>query len=428
MTDAIQGNEFLKLVAPLQALEVLLGFGHLESERCDVTSGVGRVLAQTVVVPFDYPPFDRATVDGYAVRSVDVQGASNAVPATVDVIGRIEAGRVFDGRVGPGQALAVPTGGVLPDGANAVVMVEDTAEVAGGLVEVYRAVGVGRNILHRGEDAGEGQTLLGAGTRLRAHHIGALCGFGFETVSVVRRPVVGVLATGNEIVPPDQVPGPGQIRDVNQYAMAAGVESHGWRARRGGIVSDDLEALTAAVDGLLGDCDVVLLSGGSSVGVRDLTATALEQLGGKILFHGVAVKPGRPTICAVVDGKPVFGVPGHPVSSAVSFELFVVPLLRAIEGEDFGLGQMDVRSWPDARMWPTRQRAVLARRVASVAGRDEFIRVRLRMDAQDRWLADPVPGDSSVLTSVVSAHGLVQLRAGLEGLEAGADVEVLTYG
>ncbi|MCD6497152.1 MAG: molybdopterin molybdotransferase MoeA [Deltaproteobacteria bacterium] len=428
MTEGIQGNEFLKLVPPLQALKVLSEFGGLEPEAAEVADAVGRVLAESVVVPHDYPPFDRATVDGYAVRSLDVQGASNGVPATLESIGRIEAGRVFDGRVGPGQALAVPTGGVLPRGADAVVMVEDTAEVAGGLVEVYRAAGVGRNVLHRGEDAGEGQILLVAGTRLRSHHIGALCGLGIGTASVVRRPVVGVLATGNEIVSPDQEPGPGQIRDVNQHAMAAAVESRGWRAIRGGIVPDRLDELTASVAGLLSDCDVVLLSGGSSVGVRDLTATALERLGGRILFHGVAVKPGRPTICAMVNGKPVFGMPGHPVSSAVSFELFVAPLLRSIEGEVFGLGEMDVRSWPDARMWPTRQRALLARRVASVPGRDEFIRVRLRRDAQDRWMADPVPGDSSVLTSVVSAHGLVRLPAGLEGLEAGSEVEVLTYG
>ena len=209
--------------------------------------------------------------------------------------------------------------------------------------------------------------------------------------------------------------------------MMAASRQLGAGAVWGGIVSDDLDALTGAVGTLLDRCDLVLLSGGSSVGVRDLTARVFERLGGEMLFHGAALKPGRPTLAARVGDKLVMGMPGHPVSSAVSFSLLVAPVLAHLEGEDLGLDRIAPENWPDWRLWPKRVRARLGRRVASVAGREHFVRVRMGRPSEGGStlpVAMPLPGDSAVLTSVVRAHGLVRIPAGVEGLEGDREVEV----
>ncbi len=442
MTKSVdaQSKEFLKLVTPWDALAMFASVPCLGTEEVSSSRAVGRVAGRSVVVPQDYPPFDRATMDGYAVRSADVQVATSSSPVMLELVGEVTMARPFDGRVEPGQTVAIPTGAVMPQGADSVVMVEQSARLAGNLVELYRSAALGANVLHRGEDAAEGEVFIEAGHRISSAMVGALSGMGIAKVSVFRRPRVGVLATGDEIVASDQEPGPCQIRDVNGAALVAAAQSMGASVEWGGIVPDRLDDLVAAVGGLLERCDLVLLSGGSSVGVRDLTARALEGQGGDLLFHGVALKPGRPTLAARVGEKLVVGMPGHPVSSAVSFSLLVAPLLRKLEGEKIDLEGIESSTWPDWRLWPKRVQARLGRRTASVAGREHFVRVRFESavtgsdevvslegrDAGGRLpLAMPLPGDSAVLTSVVRADGFIRIPAGVEGLEAGRNVEVL---
>ncbi len=424
-----ESKQFLDLLPPWKLLEILSAVARLETEKVALAEAQGRVAAEDILVPEDYPPFDRATMDGYAVRSQDVQVASSASPVLLELVGEVIMGQGYSGRVGPGQAVAVPTGGMMPRGADSVVMVEQSALVADGLVELYRAAPQGANVLHRGEDAAAGDVFVPAGRRLGPAMVGALSGMGILEVSVGRRPRVGVLATGDEIVEPESIPGPGRIRDVNGAALCAASARLGALVRWGGIVPDDIDALTDAVGGLLEDCDLLLLSGGSSVGVRDLTEEVFRRLGGEMLFHGAALKPGRPTLAALVDHKLVMGMPGHPVSSAVSFSLLVAPVLAHLEGETLGLDRVDSETWPDWRFWPRRVRALLGRRVASVAGREHFVRVRLEPaqpgDGGTMPLAWPLPGDSAVLSSLVLADGLVRIAAGIEGLEADREVEVL---
>ncbi len=421
----MSGKEFLSLVHPARALEIFASFEPVAARRVPILAAVGRVLAEDVCAPGDFPPFGRATMAGYAVRAQYVHAAAESAPAVLRLVGEVIMGRAPDVAVGPGEAVAVPTGGVLPEGADAVVMVEHTAQ-AQGFVQVFRPVGRGANVVLPGDDYRAGEPVALAGRRVAPGLLGVLAGLGTSEVSV-RGPVrVGVVPTGDEIVPFQDSPRLGQVRDVNGPALAAAAQAlPGVEAVRVDPVPDRRQALEEVISSLLEGTDVVLLSGGSSVGVRDLTAAVLESLGGEILFHGVAVKPGRPLICARVRGKPVLGMPGHPVSSSVAFSLLVRPLLRHLAGEKLQLVGRRAEDWLGPDLWPERCRARLGRRVASVAGRDEFVRVRIEGAPLVAW---PLPRDSALLRSLAEADGLVRVPAGTEGLEAGTEVEVLLHG
>jgi len=354
-------------------------------------------------------------MDGYAVRARDTFGASDAVPAFLSVAGHVAMGEVFPGAVGPGQAVGVSTGGVLPDGADAVVMVEYTEEADGELA-VQKGVASGEHVLRAGDDLRRGELLVARGRRLRPQDVGALAAFGLVDVPVHRRPVVGILSTGNEIVTARAALRPGQVRDVNAHALAAQVRRAGAEPRGYGIARDDEAELRARLVEMLDACDAVLLSGGSSVGVRDLTARVIADTGGELLFHGVSVRPGKPTILARAGGRPILGMPGVPVSALIIFEVFVRPLIRRLGGE-----RLEV-----AAEWPARRRARLARRMASIAGREDYLRVRLVERDGATW-AEPLLGGSASLATVVRADGLVVVPANVEGIAEGDEVEVRVY-
>jgi molybdopterin molybdotransferase len=379
-------------------------------EQVPTEAAFGRVLAAPVISDEAVPLFSRSLFDGFALRSADVAGASGGSPAYVDVVGQVIMGQATDIVLEPGQAAEIPTGGMLPEGADSVVMVEHTERLGPTMVEVNRPVAPGAGIIAAGEDLRPGRSCLAQGQRLGAGALALLATVGISEVTVYRRPRVALLSTGDEVVPAHATPGPAQVRDANAAGLSALVQAAGGEPISLGIVKDNLEALESRAREALPQADVLVLSGGSSVGERDHGATLLRRLGAAdLLFHGVALKPGKPTLAAVAGSRPVFGLPGHPLSALVSFHCFVEPLLKSMTA------QTD---------WEPRRRARLARRVPSDAGRTEMVRVTLSVDeAGDLW-AMPLFGKSAVLSSLVEADGLVEIPLGVEGLDQGAEVSV----
>jgi molybdopterin molybdotransferase len=399
-----------------EARQLLKSFPVLGLEEIPLEQAAGRVLGAPFVAPYDLPEFARATMDGYAVRSSDVQVMSQTKPGPLQVVGTVLMGGAYAGPpLAAGQAVGISTGGMLPQGADAVVMVEYTRPDGADGIVVSRAAAPFTNVIQRGEDIRQGELLLAAGQRLRPDQVGLLAGFGIERVCVHRRPRVAVLSTGNELVPAGARPGPGQIRDVNTHVMAGQVEAAGGLATRGGIARDDEEELGQRVRELLADHDALFLSGGSSVGVRDLTQVVVGSLGGPgILFHGVAVRPGKPTLVARIGDKPVIGMPGNPVSSHVIFDVFMRELLWRLGGE------------LEREPWPSRRRARLTRPWSPPAGKEDYVRVRLHVRDDGPW-AEPLLGGSSAWSTVVKAHGLLRLPVGCPPLATGDEVEVYLY-
>lgn len=408
--------------------ELLRAFPPLGSETVDLHRADGRVLAADVIAPEDLPLTDRAGMDGYAVRAADLFGATETNPAYLECDGRVDIEHPATFAVAPGRCAAIVTGGVMPEGTDAVIMVEHTHELGAGTIEMRRAVAPGENTMLRGEDAVAGTPALAAGARLRPQEVGMLAAVGATAVRVHRAPRVVIISTGDELVPPEATPRPGQVRDVNSHTLAALVRRAGCEARCLGIVPDELDALEAALrEGLWGNggADVVLLSGGSSVGVRDLTVAALSRIeGAELLAHGVAISPGKPTILARVGGKDggdgcraVWGLPGQVTSAQVVMFVLGVPFLHHL------LGRADAF---DRSLWPAR-RVRLARNVASRQGREDWVRVR--MEPADLTkpgddgppLAVPLLGKSGLLRTLTGAHALVRIPARAEGLIAGSE-------
>ncbi len=395
-----------------------LGVLELREERVDVVCALGRVISQPIVSSEDLPVFSRSTMDGYAVRAQDTFGATEALPAYLNMAGEVPMGVPASGVVRVQDAMKIATGGMLPEGADAVVMFEQTAPVDDRMIEVTRSVAPGENVIQAGDDVQEGEVVLQAGHRLRPQDIGVLCGLGVTRVPVYRRPRVAVIPTGSEIVPPHQVAGPGQVRDINSYHLSALIEQAGGVPDRYAIVPDDLAALTESVLRALAECEVVVLSGGSSAGTRDLTAEVVSRLGGPgIVVHGVAVKPGKPTICAVVRKTPVFGLPGHPAAIVIGFDLFVRPVLRLLSG---------LREVPWSSLRRPVIRARMSRSVSSVAGREDYIRVAIEIE-EEQIRARPILGKSGLIRTLVDAHGTVIIPEERIGLERGEEVEVALF-
>lgn len=379
----------------------------LTVERVPAAESAGRVLAAAVLADTDIPGFDRSVVDGYAVRSADTAGAGDSVPALLQCTGRVTMGVQQVGlTVGSGECMYIPTGGLLPQGADAAVMVEYT-ESAGDTILVKRPAAHGENVILRDEDFRSGETVFRAGRRLSPQDAGVLAACGYDTVPVARKPVVGILSTGNELVPATTVPGPGQVRDANAPMLMAWLAEYGCHPRFYGIVKDEQEAFDAAIARAVRECEVVLLSGGSSKDDRDMTARVIA-LQGEVLVHGIALAPGKPTIIGRIHDKPVFGLPGHPASAFVVLIAIVRPLL------DRMLGQ----AAPRLRT----VKATLSENLPSQRGREEYVRVRV-----ENGKATPLFGKSGLLNTLVQSDGLVRIPAGFEGLEKGSDVDVILW-
>ncbi len=355
-------------------------------------------------------------MDGYALRAVDTYGASLALPALLQVIGEAPMGMAVTTHVGPGEAMVVHTGSMIPPGADAVVQVELTQQVgtAGREIEVLKAAAEGENVLQVGDDVRLGDEILPAGHLLRPQDIGALLALGLTEVNVASRPVVAIISTGDEVVSPDSRPAPGQIRDINSYTIAAQCEKTGAVPLLCGIVPDNFDALMAAAGVALNQCDLLVISAGSSVSARDMTAQVIDGLGEPgVLFHGVATRPGKPTIAGAVGGKPVLGLPGNPVSAMVQFDMFGAPAIYHLQGA--------LETPATGVVW-----ARLSQNLPSESGREDYVPAKV-IQTSDGLIAQPVFGKSNLIFTLVYADGLIKVPLNQAGLPAGEWVEVRLF-
>jgi molybdopterin molybdotransferase len=393
----------------------------LLAERVPLDALLERTLAHDLRAPCDLPGFARATMDGYAVHSADTFGSAETSPAYLSLAAEIPMGRALEGlSIKRGECAQIATGGMLPDGADAVVMVEHTRTMTSDskTIEVTKPVAPGTNVLGPTDDAENGQVLLPASHCLRPQDLGLLAALGQTDADVVRRPTVGIISSGDEIVPVDQCPAPGQVRDVNTHTLAALVRQAGGVPETVGLVADERLLLSAAVERALDRCDLTLLSGGSSVGTRDLTAEVFTSFAGaELLVHGVSVAPGKPFIWVRVGEKHLLGLPGQVTSCVIAFHLFVEPMMERLLGRE-------ARSF--VRFG--RREVVLTRGLPAASGRDTYMRVRVWHDtSSDSWLAEPLFGKSGLLRTLVQSQGLVRIPLGHEGFAAGARVSALTF-
>jgi molybdopterin molybdotransferase len=406
-------KEFFKVV------DIQTVFGHIPSfatvgtEVVETSRATGRVLAESVCAAENLPGFSRSTMDGYAVRAASTFGSSEANPAYLQVPGSVAMGKSTALEVGPGEAVKIATGGMLPAGADAVVMVEHTEEVDADTIEVYKSVAPGQHVILAGEDYPQGQTVLKAGQHIRAQEAGLIAAVGCERVAVYRQPVIAIISTGDEIVPTRQLPGPGQVRDINSYSLAGLITESGGLPQPLGIVRDNFEELQQACRQALAQSDMVLLSGGSSVGTRDFTIEVINALpDSELLVHGISISPGKPTILATAESKPVWGLPGHVVSAMVVFEKVVKPFINRLRGLE--------NPFPATRGIPAR----LSRNIPSAQGRVDYVRVRFVTQGK-ALLAEPILGKSGLINTMVQADGLIEIDSDTEGLDKDAPVIVI---
>ncbi len=380
------------------------------TELVALQEALGRITAGDVVNREDNPAFDRSTMDGYALQSSDTRNASAETPAHFAVIGEVRMGKPAGITVNNGQAVRIPTGGMLPVGADTVMMQENTRR-SGAKLEVLQTAGIGENIIRQGSDAKTGEVIVGTGCRLGAPDLGVLASCGVDQVKVMKKPIVTVITTGDEIVPPHAIPLPGQIRDVNSYTLFALAEAAGCEVQLTERIPDSLEELLAMLKAAVSRSDIVLVSGGSSVGDRDFTTQAVQALPDiKVLFHGIALKPGKPTLMALAGNTVLFGIPGNTVAAMTVFREIVEPAVAAWQGDAKRLPQFVVRARLGASIRPDSERTAI-------------FRVRLEQK-NGELVAWPLSDKSGLITVMTRAHGEVRTEAGQAQLQTGESVNV----
>lgn len=409
-------NDFFTLISSSEFYSRFAGFAPLAPETVPLASARSRMLAEDIVSAEPLPRCARSTMDGFAVRAADTFGCSESETALLTIVGEIAMGA--PGNVitlKPGQAARIWTGGELPQKADAVVMIEYTQLFDETTVAVYRPVAPGENVIQAGDDYAANSSVLKKGHRLRPQDLGVLAGLGHTRVQVHAKPRVAILSTGDELVPVNQEPLPGQIRDINSTTLAALIEEAGGVPIPLGICGDDFDRILAICQDGIAQADMLILSGGSSVGQRDFTLRVFQAItGAEILVHGVAIRPGKPTILARQGNKALFGLPGHVASAMVVFYLFVRPMIRLLSGLTPDLG---LRALP----------AITAQPIPSAIGREEYVRVRLTPGDGVLPLALPVYGKSGLLSPLVRADGLLVIGRDVEGLDAGVEAMVLLF-
>ena len=377
------------------------------SEVVSLHAAMGRILAEDISATEYVPDFDRSTVDGYAVRARDTFGCTDAIPAILPLQGEVFMGEGAEFALKPESCVAVPTGGAVPEGADSVVMVEYTEDYGDGTIGISKSVAPGQNMIFRGDDVYPGKTILHKGRVLSSQDIGALAAIGRVQVPVVRKLTVGVISTGDELVPPEVTPRPGQVRDVNSPMLEAMLTSFGVIVINYGIVVDDENLLREKVTKAVGECDVVLLSGGSSVGVKDAACRIIESMG-SLLLHGIAIKPGKPTILGKAGNKPLVGLPGHPVAAYFITKLFVLPLLDKLTGRK-------------QEIYTTT--AKITENIGANHGRAQYQCCRLERKNGELY-ATPIRGKSGLITTLAGTDGYFCINRDCEGLPKFAEIQV----
>lgn len=408
-------KEFFKVTDLDDALALKFGFNRMGKEEIPVQAATNRVLAEEIVADVNLPDFPRAIMDGFAVRAASTFGASDGNPAYLTVPRTVAMGEIPAFSIGPGEAARISTGGMLPNGTDSVVMVEHTDTIDATTIEVFKSVAPGQNMVAIGEDIQKDQTVLSCGQRLRPQETGLLAAFGRQSVQVYRQPVIGILSTGDEVVAIDTVPSIGKIRDINSYTLAGLVFQAGGLPRQLGIVKDDYDDLLERCKQGMDQTDMLLVSGGSSVGMRDYTVEVLSAIPDtELLLHGISISPGKPTILARSGKKAFWGLPGHVVSAMVVFHAVVQPFIDHIGG----LEPAHLRRYACP--------ATLTRSVASSLGRVDYVRVKL-VEEDNAFHAEPILGKSGLINTMLRADGLVKIDKNTEGLDAGAQVNVLLF-
>ncbi len=401
--------EFLKLIPPAEALEIFLRAipdPRPVTEFIDTPDALGRITSEPIVAPHPLPAFSRSAMDGYAVRAEETFGASENLPVYLELAGEVLMGTEALTIVGKGQALLIHTGGMLPEGADAVVALEYTQQARDGEIEILCPVAVGENVLNVGEDVRAGEIVIPGGSRIGPAEIGGLMGLGIVRLRVAINAKTGIISTGNEITTPDSNPSPGQVRDINSYSLTALVQEAGGEAIRYGIVPDEIDALKEMARKAHQECDLLVITAGSSASARDMTAEVIRSLGEPgVLVHGIGIKPGKPTILGVCDGKPVIGLPGNPVSALVISRLFVVPAIHHL------LGLKSTSINPSVS-------AALTANIPSRAGREDWVPVKLQETTRG-YIAEPIFSKSNLIFSLVNADGLVCIPSDATGLSSG---------
>ena len=374
-----------------------------ECEYVKLADAPGRTLSEDIKAAEYVPDFNRSTVDGYALRASDTFGCTDSIPAVLPLAGEVLMGQGADFLLPEGACAYVPTGGAIPEGADCAVMIEYSESYGDGTIGIMKPGAPGMNMIFRGDDVYPGKTVLSRGRTLKVSDIGALAANGITDVPVVKKCVVGVISTGDELVPADEKPGPGQVRDVNSPVLDALMKSYGCEVINYGIIIDDKVLLAETVRKAADECDIVLMSGGSSVGVKDAAYEIIESMG-KMLLHGIAVKPGKPTIMGKCGNKPIVGLPGHPAAAYFIAKTFVLPLIARLMGKEDETFAV---------------KAVLAESVGANHGRSQFNAVRLK-----DGLAYPVRSKSGLITQLAGADGYMCIARDCEGLEKGTEIEV----
>ncbi|MFZ3151055.1 MAG: gephyrin-like molybdotransferase Glp [Anaerolineaceae bacterium] len=388
---------------------ILERFGNLKSgkEQVPLEAALNRILAEEVNVAEFVPDFNRSTVDGFAVRAQDVFGCSDSIPALLIQIGEARMGAPTNLRVEAGQCVYVPTGAEVPEGADSMIMLEEAENLGDGEIAVYKASAPGSNIIFRGDDLRPGDLVFPTGKRLNIADIGSLAAIGIPKIILRQPPRVAIFSTGDELIPPGVPLTPGKIRDVNAPMLFNAVLEAGGEPQFLGIIQDDALAVEGAVQGAIQEYDMLLISGGTSVGAKDAVPSVISTLG-ELLVHGVAAKPGKPTLFGAIRDKPVFGLPGNPVAAYFMFYVLVRPLLSSMLGTA-----------------PIDRKVILpvARAVPSNHGREEFVPVRV-----SDGMAHPIASKSGLITTLSSADGFLRIPRDLEGLRQGEAVEITLFG
>ena len=394
-----------------------LGDETLNEVLVKIEEALGMVSARDIISAEDLPSFARSTVDGYAVRAEDTFGATETMPVYLGLFHEILMSQKADFLLPKDKAGKIPTGGMLPENADAVVMFEHVQLIDKQMIEVMRSVGPGENVIQVGEDVKKGEVVIRKGQRMRPQDLGACAGIGVTEIAVYKRPSVSIISTGDEIVASNVVPETGKVRDINSYVISGMVLESGGIPVKKGIFRDEYEKLRNAIEAAMSDSEAIVISGGTSVGTKDMVARIINDIGSPgVLFHGVSLKPGKPMIGGVISGIPVFGLPGHPAAVSICFELFIRPVLHKLSGLK--------ERWPQYSSRSVRAR--LSKNISSTQGREEHVRVMLEEREGELW-AVPVLGKSGLITTLVRADGTIVVPLHTNGIEAGEIVDVRLF-